>query len=282
MNLLSPLPDARAGEIVDILLGRPGVRIERIVSWARLAHPVSGTTRKRANGWCCWPAPPGCVSPTRPSPAGSTLVTLSTSPRIGVTGSIGPTQRPGPCGSGYFIADRPGRLRIDRTERKLMQFPAPLLLSAILTLVGAACQPNAPFRKEPPPVRQMAAMTAGSAPRIRSNNTLCRIFPAASFCSALSSSTIRASPISATKSTHYSAGSKRKPATRISRSSSTSTAGSIMTCPTTAMSRRFAACCGRWRKWSCGGPPLIGRRARWLGSMSVGAAFVRRRRGRGP
>lgn len=31
-NLLSPLPDARAGEIFDTLLFRPGIRIERIVS----------------------------------------------------------------------------------------------------------------------------------------------------------------------------------------------------------------------------------------------------------
>ncbi|MGA8382168.1 MAG: cupin [Stellaceae bacterium] len=39
MNLLSPLPDARAGEIVDILLGRPGVRIERIVSLGQASPP---------------------------------------------------------------------------------------------------------------------------------------------------------------------------------------------------------------------------------------------------
>jgi cupin 2 domain-containing protein len=39
VNLLSPLPDARAGEIVDILLGRPGVRIERIVSLGQASPP---------------------------------------------------------------------------------------------------------------------------------------------------------------------------------------------------------------------------------------------------
>ena len=32
MNLLSPLPDAEAGERMDALLTRPGLRIERIVS----------------------------------------------------------------------------------------------------------------------------------------------------------------------------------------------------------------------------------------------------------
>jgi cupin 2 domain-containing protein len=32
MNLLSPLPEARAAEVVDRLLARPGVMIERIVS----------------------------------------------------------------------------------------------------------------------------------------------------------------------------------------------------------------------------------------------------------
>jgi cupin 2 domain-containing protein len=39
MNLLSPLPDARAAEIVDILLARPGVRIERIVSQGQASPP---------------------------------------------------------------------------------------------------------------------------------------------------------------------------------------------------------------------------------------------------
>ena len=39
MNLLSPLPDARAAEIVDILLNRPGVRIERIVSLGQASPP---------------------------------------------------------------------------------------------------------------------------------------------------------------------------------------------------------------------------------------------------
>ena len=32
MNLLTPLPDAGAGEHIDALLNRPGLRIERIVS----------------------------------------------------------------------------------------------------------------------------------------------------------------------------------------------------------------------------------------------------------
>ena len=35
MNLLSSLPDARAAECVDTLLTRPGLRIERIVSWGQ-------------------------------------------------------------------------------------------------------------------------------------------------------------------------------------------------------------------------------------------------------
>ena len=39
MNLLSPLPDARTAEIVDILLSRPGVRIERIVSLGHASPP---------------------------------------------------------------------------------------------------------------------------------------------------------------------------------------------------------------------------------------------------
>jgi cupin 2 domain-containing protein len=32
VNLLRDLPDARSGEVVDALVARPGVRIERIVS----------------------------------------------------------------------------------------------------------------------------------------------------------------------------------------------------------------------------------------------------------
>jgi cupin 2 domain-containing protein len=32
VNLLNPLPDAKAGECVEELLTRPGLRIERIVS----------------------------------------------------------------------------------------------------------------------------------------------------------------------------------------------------------------------------------------------------------
>ena len=39
MNLLAPLPDAEAGERVDILLGRPGLRIERIVSRGQASAP---------------------------------------------------------------------------------------------------------------------------------------------------------------------------------------------------------------------------------------------------
>jgi cupin 2 domain-containing protein len=35
MNLLSPLPDARAAEQADALLSRPGLRIERIVSFGQ-------------------------------------------------------------------------------------------------------------------------------------------------------------------------------------------------------------------------------------------------------
>ncbi|MGH7096407.1 MAG: cupin domain-containing protein [Stellaceae bacterium] len=39
MNLLSPLPDARAGEIVEPVLARPGLRIERIVSHGQKSPP---------------------------------------------------------------------------------------------------------------------------------------------------------------------------------------------------------------------------------------------------
>ncbi len=39
MNLLSPLPDARAAEIVDRLLTRPHLRIERIVSHGQASPP---------------------------------------------------------------------------------------------------------------------------------------------------------------------------------------------------------------------------------------------------
>jgi cupin 2 domain-containing protein len=39
VNLFSPLPDARAGEAVDTLLARPGLRIERIVSFGQASPP---------------------------------------------------------------------------------------------------------------------------------------------------------------------------------------------------------------------------------------------------
>jgi len=39
MNLLVHLPDARFGEIVDVLLTRAGVRIERIVSQGQISQP---------------------------------------------------------------------------------------------------------------------------------------------------------------------------------------------------------------------------------------------------
>ena len=41
MNLLVPLPDAEAGEHVDTLLTRPGLRIERIVSRGQASAPES-------------------------------------------------------------------------------------------------------------------------------------------------------------------------------------------------------------------------------------------------
>jgi cupin 2 domain-containing protein len=47
MNLFSPLPHARAAETVDLLLARPGLRIERIVSDGRAAPSW------KANGCCC-------------------------------------------------------------------------------------------------------------------------------------------------------------------------------------------------------------------------------------
>jgi cupin 2 domain-containing protein len=39
VNLLSPLPDARAAEAVDALLSLPNVRIERIVSFGQASPP---------------------------------------------------------------------------------------------------------------------------------------------------------------------------------------------------------------------------------------------------
>jgi len=39
MNLLAPLPDAGAGERIDALLTRPGLRIERIVSHGQPSPP---------------------------------------------------------------------------------------------------------------------------------------------------------------------------------------------------------------------------------------------------
>ena len=39
MNLLSPLPDARAAEQVATLLTRPGLRVERIVSLGQASPP---------------------------------------------------------------------------------------------------------------------------------------------------------------------------------------------------------------------------------------------------
>ena len=39
MNLFAPLPDASAAEAVDALLSRPGIRIERIVSWGQANPP---------------------------------------------------------------------------------------------------------------------------------------------------------------------------------------------------------------------------------------------------
>jgi cupin 2 domain-containing protein len=39
VNLLAPLPDARAAEAVDMLLARPGLRIERIISLGQASPP---------------------------------------------------------------------------------------------------------------------------------------------------------------------------------------------------------------------------------------------------
>jgi cupin 2 domain-containing protein len=39
VNLLSPLPEARASEAVDSLLARPGLRIERVVSLGQASPP---------------------------------------------------------------------------------------------------------------------------------------------------------------------------------------------------------------------------------------------------
>jgi cupin 2 domain-containing protein len=39
MNLFSPLPVAQTGEAVEALLERPGLRIERVVSWGQASPP---------------------------------------------------------------------------------------------------------------------------------------------------------------------------------------------------------------------------------------------------
>jgi cupin 2 domain-containing protein len=39
MNFYSPLPDAHAAECIDTLLSRPGLRIERIVSFGQASPP---------------------------------------------------------------------------------------------------------------------------------------------------------------------------------------------------------------------------------------------------
>jgi cupin 2 domain-containing protein len=39
VNLFSPLPDARRAEAVDVLLNRPGIRVERIVSQGQASPP---------------------------------------------------------------------------------------------------------------------------------------------------------------------------------------------------------------------------------------------------
>src|SRR5438874_4819234 len=50
VNLLSPLPDARAPERVETLLTRPGLRIERIVSLGQASPP--GFWYDQAEGEC--------------------------------------------------------------------------------------------------------------------------------------------------------------------------------------------------------------------------------------
>jgi len=50
VNLLAPLPDARGAEIVDKLLSRPGVRIERIVSLGQ-ASPLGFWYDQREAEW---------------------------------------------------------------------------------------------------------------------------------------------------------------------------------------------------------------------------------------
>jgi cupin 2 domain-containing protein len=39
VNFFAPLPDARAAEVVDTLLSRPGIRVERIVSSGQASPP---------------------------------------------------------------------------------------------------------------------------------------------------------------------------------------------------------------------------------------------------
>jgi cupin 2 domain-containing protein len=50
MNILSPLPDARAAEQVTTLVIRPGLRVERIVSLGQASPP--GFWYDQADGEC--------------------------------------------------------------------------------------------------------------------------------------------------------------------------------------------------------------------------------------
>jgi hypothetical protein len=108
VNLLAPLPDARAAEAVDILLSRPGIRIERIVSLGEASPPgfwydqdegewvllLSGSARLRFE--------------TKQNHACSPQAIVWTSRRIAAIASTGPIQRCRPSGSRYSTA--PGSL----------------------------------------------------------------------------------------------------------------------------------------------------------------------------
>lgn len=90
MNLFGSLPDASAAERVDALLTRPGLRIERIVSYGHASPPdfwydqaegewvllLAGAARLRF-------ADESAARPLGPAIG-------STSPRIAVIGSTGP------------------------------------------------------------------------------------------------------------------------------------------------------------------------------------------------
>ena len=56
-----PLPD----EVVDLLVERPGLRIERIESTGQTTPKANGTNRRPTSGFLSLPAQRGCASRAR-------------------------------------------------------------------------------------------------------------------------------------------------------------------------------------------------------------------------